>query len=131
MAASEALRSAGLEPVRLGPKEGLALNNGTAAMTGVAALAVWEAMSVLKMADIVSAMSLEALHGVPFAFDHRTHELRPHQGQIKVAKNIRQLTRNSRIIEKYGNERVQDAYSLRCIPRYMEQAEMGSSMLTT
>jgi histidine ammonia-lyase len=115
--ASEALRSEGLEPVTLGPKEGLALNNGTAAMTGVAALAVWEAMSLLKMADIVAAMSLVALHGVPFAFDHRTHELRPHQGQIKVAKNIRQLTKNSRIIEKHGNDRVQDAYSLRCIPQ--------------
>jgi histidine ammonia-lyase len=62
-------------------------------------------------------MSLEALHGVPFAFDHRTHELRPHQGQIKVAKNIRCLVSGSRILEKFGNERVQDAYSLRCIPQ--------------
>ena len=117
MKASVALRSAGLEPITLGPKEGLALNNGTAAMTGVAAMAVWEAMAVLKTADIVGAMSLEALHGVPFAFDHRTHELRPHQGQIKVAKNIRCLVSGSRILEKFGNERVQDAYSLRCIPQ--------------
>lgn len=117
ISASEALRINGLEPVRLGPKEGLALNNGTAAMTGVAAMATWEALSLLKTADIISALSLEALRGVPYAFDPRTHELRPHQGQIRVARNIRRLIEGSQIVEKHKKERVQDAYSLRCIPQ--------------
>ena len=117
MDTSEALRAAGLEPIVLGPKEGLAMNNGTAGMTGVASIALWEALALVKMADISGAMSLEALHGVPFAFDPRTHDLRPHQGQIMVARNVRALTKNSEIMEKYGNERVQDAYSLRCIPQ--------------
>jgi histidine ammonia-lyase len=117
MKTSEALRTTGLEPIVLGPKEGLAMNNGTAGMTGVASIALWEALALVKMADIIGAMSLEALHGVPFAFDPRTHDLRPHQGQIKVAKNVRILTKDSEIMEKYGNDRVQDAYSLRCIPQ--------------
>lgn len=117
MNASEAMRMTGLEPVRLGPKEGLALNNGTAAMTGVAAIALWDALSLLKTADIISAVSLEALKGVPFAFDPRTHELRPHNGQMKVARNIRTLINGSQIVEKYKSLRVQDAYSIRCIPQ--------------
>ncbi|HDQ93372.1 MAG TPA: histidine ammonia-lyase, partial [Synergistetes bacterium] len=117
ISASEALRINGLEPVKLGPKEGLALNNGTAAMTGVAAMATWEALSLLKTADIISAVSMEALRGVPYAFDPRTHELRPHHGQIKVARNIRRLIEGSQIVEKHKKERVQDAYSLRCIPQ--------------
>lgn len=117
MQASEALRKNGLEPVTLCPKEGLALNNGTAAMTGVASIAIWDALSLLKTADIISAVSLEALRGVPYAFDPRTHELRPHQGQIKVAKNIRTLISGSEIVEKYKSQRVQDAYSIRCIPQ--------------
>jgi len=115
--ASEALRLNGLEPVILGPKEGLALNNGTAAMTGVASLAVWDAIALLKTADIIAAISMEALKGVPFAFDPRTHELRPHVGQIKVARNIRNLIAGSEIIEKFKSQRVQDAYSIRCIPQ--------------
>lgn len=117
MLASEALRLNGLEPILLGPKEGLALNNGTAAMTGVASIAVWDALSVLKTADVIGAISLEALRGVPYAFDPRTHELRPHHGQIKVAKNIRTLISGSEIVEKYKSHRVQDAYSIRCIPQ--------------
>ncbi len=117
MEASDALRKNGLEPVTLCPKEGLALNNGTAAMTGVASIAISDALSLLKTADIISAVSLEALRGVPYAFDPRTHELRPHEGQIKVAKNIRTLINGSEIVEKYKTQRVQDAYSIRCIPQ--------------
>ena len=102
MNTSEALRDAGLEPIVLGPKEGLAMNNGTAGMTGVASIALWEALSLVKMADI-SGPCPEALHGVPFAF-LRTHDLRPHQGQIKVARNVRALTKNSEIMENMGRK---------------------------
>ncbi|MCF4151467.1 aromatic amino acid lyase, partial [Dethiosulfovibrio sp. F2B] len=116
MSALEAMSKAGLKPIHLHPKEGLALNNGTAALTGLGALALWDALTVAKTADIAGALSVEALHGVPYAFDERTHAIRPHQGQIDVASNIRRLIQDSQIIEKFKHERVQDAYSLRCIP---------------
>jgi len=115
--ALEALTRAGLKPVSLHPKEGLALNNGTAALTGLGALALWDALTLEKNADIIGALSLEALHGVPYAFDERTHALRPHKGQNDVARNIRRLIENSQIIDKYKGARVQDAYSLRCMPQ--------------
>lgn len=117
MPASQALHDAGLEPVRLGPKEGLALNNGTTVMTAVGALALHDALDLLPLADVAAALSLEALKGVPYAFDPRTHELRPHEGQQIVAKNIRVLTESSEIIETYKHDKVQDAYSLRCVPQ--------------
>ena len=117
MSATEAMELKGLEPVSLGPKEGLALNNGTAAMTAVGALALADAIQLTKAADIAGALSLEALHGVPYAVDQRTHELRPYLGQRRVATNIRKLIVNSEIIEQFKHQRVQDAYSLRCIPQ--------------
>lgn len=117
MSSMEALQMKDLEPVSLGPKEGLALNNGTAAMTAVGALALADALKLTKTADIAGALSLEALHGVPYAFDQRTHELRPYLGQRRVASNIRKMIAHSEIIEKYKHDRVQDAYSLRCIPQ--------------
>ncbi len=117
MSAFEAMKLKGLQPVSLGPKEGLALNNGTAAMTAVGALALADAIQLTKAADIAGALSLEALHGVPYAFDQRTHELRPYLGQRRVASNIRKLIVNSEIIEQFKHQRVQDAYSLRCIPQ--------------
>ena len=117
MPSEEALEKAGLKPLELGPKEGIALNNGTQALTALGVLALSDALSICKHADIGAALSLEALHGVPYAFDPRTHELRPHQGQKKVAANIRKLIAESQIIEKFGVHRVQDAYSLRCVPQ--------------
>lgn len=117
MPASDAMAAEGLKPVELQPKEGLALNNGTTVMTAVAALCLTDAMKMIKNADIAAAMSAEALHAVPYAFDSRTHELRPHTGQGIVAENIRRLLKGSEIIEKYKKERVQDAYSLRCAPQ--------------
>ena len=117
MKALEAMSQAGIKPIRLHPKEGLALNNGTAALTGLAVLALYDALKLQKNADIIGALSLEALHGVPYAFDARTHALRPHTGQIRVAGNIRRLIEGSEIIEKYKGARVQDAYSLRCMPQ--------------
>lgn len=116
MAAADAMDKAGLKPIRLEPKEGLALNNGTAALLGLGALALWDAMTLAKTADIAGALSLEALHGVPYAFDERTHALRPHKGQVDSASNLRRLIDGSGIVEKFKGDRVQDAYSLRCMP---------------
>ena len=113
-----ALKEAGLKPLDgLGPKEGLALNNGTAMTTAVSALSLYDALELAKAVDIAAALSLEALHGVPDAFDPRIHELRPHMGQKLVASNIRRLIEGSEIVEAYRGKRVQDAYSLRCIPQ--------------
>ncbi|AFM21359.1 histidine ammonia-lyase [Acetomicrobium mobile DSM 13181] len=117
MSAARALEQAGLKPIKLKPKEGLALNNGTAATTAVASLALYDALKLSKVADIAGAMSLEALHGVPYAFDPRTHDLRPHFGQRASASNVRRLIEGSEIIEAFKAARVQDAYSLRCIPQ--------------
>jgi len=117
MAAAKALQMAGLSPVQLGAKEGLALNNGTASMGAMAVLALLDAECLAKTADIAAALSIEALHGVPFAFDPRTHALRPHNGQGRVAGNIRRLIEGSEILEKFKSGKVQDAYSLRCVPQ--------------
>jgi histidine ammonia-lyase len=113
----EVLHSLGMEPIALQPKEGLALNNGTQVLTAVGALALADALVLAKTADIAAALSLEALHGVPYAFDPRTHDLRPHLGQKLVASNMRKLLEGSQIVETYKHDRVQDAYSLRCVPQ--------------
>nr|MBP9976092.1 aromatic amino acid lyase [Synergistaceae bacterium] len=113
----EALSINGLKPVDLMPKEGLALNNGTTVMTGIGTLCLYDAKRLMKNADIASALSAEALHAVPYAFDRRTHDLRPQVGQSIVAENMRRLTEGSEIIETYKKDRVQDAYSLRCLPQ--------------
>jgi len=117
MPATKAFEKTGLKPISLGPKEGLALNNGTAAMTAVGCLALADSIQLCKIADIAGSLSLEALHGVPYAFDPRTHELRPYLGQRQAASNIRKITADSEIIGKFKHQRVQDAYSLRCIPQ--------------
>ncbi len=117
MPASEALAKTGMKPVELQPKEGLALNNGTTVMNAVAALCVADALTMEKNADIAASMSAEALHAVPYAFDKRTHDLRPQAGQGIVAENMRRLLEGSEISEAYKRDRVQDAYSLRCLPQ--------------
>ena len=117
MDAAKALRMNGLTPVQLGAKDGLALNNGTAVMGAMAVLALLDAEVLAKTADIAAALSLEALHGVPYAFDERTHGLRAHEGQGRVASNIRRLIEGSDIVETYKGGRVQDSYSLRCVPQ--------------
>ncbi len=117
MPAAEALSITGMKPVELMPKEGLALNNGTTVMTGIAALCLYDAQKLVKNADIAAALSAEALHAVPYAFDKRTHDLRPQVGQSVVAENMRRLLEASEIIETYKKDRVQDAYSLRCLPQ--------------
>ncbi|MDO5562456.1 MAG: histidine ammonia-lyase [Synergistaceae bacterium] len=117
MPVAEALAAVGMKPVTLKPKEGLALNNGTTVMNAVAALCVIDGMTLVKNADIAAAMSVEALHAVPYAFDKRTHDLRPQVGQGVVAENMRRLIEGSEIVETYKKDRVQDAYSLRCLPQ--------------
>lgn len=108
-----------LQPVRLGAKEGLALINGTQMMAAYAALAVHQALGLMKIADVTAALSVEALRGSDTPFDERIHKLRPYQGQIDVAKNVRRMMRGSEIREshRYDDPRVQDAYSIRCIPQ--------------
>jgi histidine ammonia-lyase len=119
MDSAVALKRAGLKPLRLAAKEGLSLVNGTQMMTGYAALTVHEARDLCKIADIAAAMSTEALKGSDTAFDERIHRLRPHPGQLAAASNMRRLMAKSEIREshRHGDARVQDAYSIRCIPQ--------------
>ncbi|HOH17908.1 MAG TPA: aromatic amino acid lyase, partial [Bacilli bacterium] len=116
MPTQEALALAELKPLAgLQAKEGLSLINGTQAMTAVGAIVLYDAIKLAKLADIASALSLEALLGVKEAFDERIHQVRGQNGQIKVAENIHFLCRNSTYLSSQGEIRVQDAYSLRCI----------------
>jgi histidine ammonia-lyase len=117
--ARELMREAGLEPAQLGPKEGLALINGTQAHTGVAALALADARGLWATAHVSGAASLEALLGTPVAFDERIHEVRGQRGQILSAAIFRGLTADSAIRESHraNDPRVQDAYALRCMPQ--------------
>ncbi len=119
MAGGEALRRAGLQPARLTAKEGLALLNGTQAMTAVGGLATARAVRVAELADVAGAMSLEALKGTPAAFDARIQEVRPHAGQIAAAAHLVKLMEGSEIRESHRlrDTRVQDAYCLRCMPQ--------------
>lgn len=112
---AEALARAGLSPVRLAPKEGLALINGTQASTAVLALALVEAERLARAADIVAALSIDVLRGSTRPFDARIHAARPHDGQVRSAANIARLLEGSAINRSHANcGRVQDAYSERC-----------------
>jgi histidine ammonia-lyase len=111
----DALAAAGLAPVTLGPKEGLALINGTQPSTAVAALAVAGAERLARAADIAAALSIDALRGSMAPFDPRIHEARPYAGQVIAARNVRALLEGSGINKSHEHcGRVQDAYSLRC-----------------
>jgi histidine ammonia-lyase len=108
------------EPLVLQAKEGLALINGTQLMSGIGALCVQNGLGLLEDSQIVAAMSLEALMGSLAPFDPRVHEARPHKGQIAVAANIRKFTEGSEIMNSHVEcDRIQDAYSLRCIPQVL------------
>jgi histidine ammonia-lyase len=114
----EILQANGLNPVVLEAKEGLALNNGTSFMTGIACLNVYDAELLSKSYDLVLALSLEGLAGTLAAYESRVHKLRPHQGQMDCAKNVTNILHDSKIISSYNRqERVQDSYSLRCAPQ--------------
>lgn len=119
MPGGEALDRAGIEPLTPAPKEGLALLNGTQAMTAVGTLALLRAESLADAADVAGAVSLEGLRGSPDPFDPLVQETRPHPGQEQSARRLRALLRDSEIREshRYGDPRIQDAYSLRCMPQ--------------
>lgn len=113
----EAMNEAGIEVVQLIAKEGLALINGTQVMTAIGVLALWDGINLIKSGDIAAALTVEALRGITDAFDLRTHNIRPHEGQIETAKNILALVDGSSLVTYQGEIRVQDAYTLRCIPQ--------------
>ncbi|MER3464602.1 MAG: histidine ammonia-lyase [Chitinophagaceae bacterium] len=114
----EILRQFNLEPIELGPKEGLALINGTQFILSFAIKAVQRMQNCLDAADIIGAMSLEALTGTKAPFDERLHNLRPYEGNILVAQRLRLLLQDSEIMQSHIDcGRVQDPYSLRCMPQ--------------
>src|SRR6056297_457982 len=114
----EVLKKNGLEPIDLQPKDGLSLINGTQLMSGYGAFILEKSLHLLKMADLIAAMSLEALQGSIKPFDERIHNIRPHQGQKHVAENIRNLLFKSEILESHRHcGKVQDPYCLRCVPQ--------------
>jgi histidine ammonia-lyase len=115
---AQALARAGIEPLVLEAKEGLALINGTQYMAGLGALALLEASRLATLADVAGAMSLEALKGSQRPFDERLMTLRPHPGQAESASNLRRMLTGSAIMESHKEcGKVQDAYSLRCMPQ--------------
>ena len=117
--AAMALLQCGLPPLTLEAREGLALLNGTQAITAVGGLALARALRVVELSDLAGAMTLEALRGTPTPFDERIHRARPHAGQITAAAHLRLLLAQSEIRESHreNDPRVQDAYSLRCMPQ--------------
>jgi histidine ammonia-lyase len=123
----EALRRARLAPVVLEAKEGLALTNGTALMAALGSLAVIEAENAAHCADVAGALSLEALHGTLWALDPRIHAARPHPRQNECAAHLRELLAGSTFVRPPDHPDVQDAYTLRCIPRSMAPVTTPSS----
>lgn len=117
MDAALALERAGISPLTLMPKEGIGLINGTQAMTAVGAIALYDAVVLAITADAAASMSIEALRGIPDAFRPCLHQARPHQGQMECAEFISRLLEGSRLVSAPGELRVQDAYSIRCIPQ--------------
>ncbi|WP_353893371.1 histidine ammonia-lyase [Proteinivorax hydrogeniformans] len=110
-----ALNKVGLKPIQLRAKEGLALINGTQAMTSCGVLATYSTNQIKKLADVISAMTLEAYGGIIDAFDEKVGKIRKHQGQKESAKNIRNILKDSNLVTRQGELRVQDPYTLRCI----------------
>ncbi|HHT9106169.1 MAG TPA: histidine ammonia-lyase [Candidatus Wujingus californicus] len=114
----DAMESTGINLVDLDAGEGLALINGTQVMTAIGAITVYDAMNLLKTADIAAGMSLEVLLASNIELDKKIHEVRPHPGQIISADNLRRITRNSEIVSSHKDcSRIQDAYSIRCSPQ--------------
>jgi histidine ammonia-lyase len=116
--AAEALRRAGIQPLELAAKEGISLINGTQAMLAVGCLELAAAEMLARAADVVCAMTLDALRGTPRAFDPRIHAARPHRGQVESAARLSALLEGSELRASHmACRRVQDAYSLRCAPQ--------------
>lgn len=114
---ASALSNAGLSPVTLKAKEGLALTNGTTVMTALGLLETARSIRLAEFADVSGCLSLEALNGTISAFDERIHALRPHPRQIDCAKNLRRILNGSGFVRGFDPTNVQDAYTLRCMPQ--------------
>ena len=120
MSAAEALHAAGLEPLELAAKEGLALINGTDGMLGMLLLAIDDAAHLFAMADVTAALAIEAMLGSERPFLPELHAIRPHPGQAASAANIHRLLQHSEIMDSHRDDMahaVQDAYSMRCAPQ--------------
>lgn len=117
MSGKEAMEKAGIKTVELTAKEGLALINGTQVLTSIGALTIYDSINLSKTADIVAALTAEALNGIVDAFDPRVHKIRPHTGQISTGENLLRVLDGSKMTTRQGELRVQDAYSIRCIPQ--------------
>ena len=116
--ADEVLEENGFEPVTLSPKDGLSLINGTQLMSAYGAYVLEKSIRLLKLADLIAAMSLEALQGSLIPFDDRIQAVRPFRGQMDVAENVRSILVDSEILESHRDcGKVQDPYSLRCVPQ--------------
>jgi len=124
MSGKDAMEKAGVSPITLDMKEGVALNNGTQMMTAIAALTLHEAENLVQTAEVAAAMSLEALCGIIDAFDERIHRVRPHSGQVESARNVRRLLSGTKLVKPSSHavregKYPQDPYSLRCIPQVL------------
>ena len=117
MSGREAMALAGIKPVRLTSKEGLALINGTQVLTAVGAIATYDAINLMKYADISAALTFEALRGITAVFDEKIHAVRNHKGQMDCAKNLARILEGSGLTTKEGEIKIQDSYSLRCLPQ--------------
>jgi histidine ammonia-lyase len=118
LSGGEAMKAAQIATIRLEAKEAISLINGTQAMLGVGLLALLEARTLAATADVLGAISLDVLQGTDVAFDERIHNARPHPGQTLVARNLRTMLEGSALRERHRDcKRVQDAYSMRCIPQ--------------
>lgn len=114
---ADALKRAGLSPLVLAAKEGLAITNGTTVMTAVGVLQAVRARKLAELADVSGCLTLEALNGTITAFDERIHELRPHPRQMESAKHLRSILKESQLCRDFDPSNVQDAYTLRCMPQ--------------
>ncbi|MDH5482097.1 MAG: histidine ammonia-lyase [Candidatus Bathyarchaeota archaeon] len=127
MSGKEAMEKAGIKPVKLKSKEGVALNNGTQVMTAIAALTIHDAENLIKTAEVATALTLETLLGVTDAFDERIHKVRAHGGQAITAKNIKEMIAGSTLVQTgkkamKTTRRPHDPYSLRCAPQVLGAA---------
>lgn len=117
LSGKEALNRADIKEIELVEKEGLALINGTQVMTAIGTLALYDAVMLSKAADIVASLTVEALRGITDAYYYKVHNVRPQVGQQKCAQNLNRILEGSKLTTKQGELRVQDAYTLRCIPQ--------------
>lgn len=117
MTGAKALEKAGLAPIKLSAKEGLALINGTQVLTATGAIAAYDALRMMKLFDVSASLTAEALNGIIDAYRPDLHLCRPHPGQISTAENMLKILDGSQRTTRQGEMRVQDAYSLRCIPQ--------------